>query len=237
MKGSGPTAKARRLQEERLRKELMTLRRHEMMGTGPRQLYVPSAAHPSIMGTGPPQLFSGPGRFSTGTAHLEQPVYNGPRPETEDDAMVSHKHREIYPTDDDLRAVHNVVTLTERALKGVSDVLQEDHEKAIKEKAAAAAAAATPATEGETKEEGAAAAAPANATESPPEERVLKGVMRVGVLAKGLLLKNNLNVHLVCLCAEFPTRALLDRVFRLLPKQFEVRQSRHHTVCVFINVS
>lgn len=51
----------------------------------------------------------------------------------------------------------------------------------------------------------------------PP--RVLKGVMRVGVLAKGLLLHGDLNVHLVVLCSEKPTRTLLERVADNLPKQ------------------
>ena len=54
----------------------------------------------------------------------------------------------------------------------------------------------------------------------PP--RILKGVMRVGVLAKGLLLHGDLNVHLVVLCSEKPTRTLLERVADGLPKQFAV---------------
>jgi len=53
--------------------------------------------------------------------------------------------------------------------------------------------------------------------EAPP--RVLKGVMRVGVLAKGLLLHGDLNVHLAVMCAEKPTRALLNKVAEHLPKQ------------------
>lgn len=57
----------------------------------------------------------------------------------------------------------------------------------------------------------------------PP--RILKGVMRVGVLAKGLLLHGDLNVHLVVLCSEKPTRTLLERVADGLPKQFAVSHS------------
>ncbi len=52
--------------------------------------------------------------------------------------------------------------------------------------------------------------------------RALKGVMRVGVLAKGLLLHGDLNVHLVLLCSEKPTRTLLERVADALPKQLAV---------------
>jgi hypothetical protein len=39
--------------------------------------------------------------------------------------------------------------------------------------------------------------------------RTLKGVMRVGFLAKGLLLHDDLNVNLVVLCADKPTARLL----------------------------
>lgn len=52
--------------------------------------------------------------------------------------------------------------------------------------------------------------------------RVLKGVMRVGVLAKGLLLHGDLNVNLVVLCSEKPTRTLLERIADNLPKQLAV---------------
>jgi zinc finger RNA-binding protein len=55
--------------------------------------------------------------------------------------------------------------------------------------------------------------------------RALKGVMRVGVLAKGLLLHGDLNVHLVVLCSDKPTRTLLERVADNLPKQLEVSQT------------
>ena len=58
--------------------------------------------------------------------------------------------------------------------------------------------------------------------ESTPAPRVLKGVMRVGVLAKGLLLHGDLNVHLVVLCSEKPTRTMLERVADSLPKQLAV---------------
>lgn len=57
--------------------------------------------------------------------------------------------------------------------------------------------------------------------------------MRVGVLAKGLLLHGDLNVNLVVLCAEKPTRTLLERVADNLPKQIaacltEMKVSYNH---------
>lgn len=52
--------------------------------------------------------------------------------------------------------------------------------------------------------------------------RVLKGVMRVGNLAKGLLLRGDNTVQLVVLCSVKPTVSLLDRVIENLPKQLQV---------------
>jgi DZF domain len=51
--------------------------------------------------------------------------------------------------------------------------------------------------------------------------RTLKGVMRVGVLAKGLLLKGDSNVRLVVLCADKPTENLLNQVAGMLPVQLK----------------
>ena len=42
--------------------------------------------------------------------------------------------------------------------------------------------------------------------------------MRVGILAKGLLLRGDSRVELVVLCGEKPTRTLLDRVADALPQ-------------------
>lgn len=46
--------------------------------------------------------------------------------------------------------------------------------------------------------------------------------MRVGVLAKGLVLTGDLSVQLVVMCAEKPTRTLLEKVIDNLPKQLAV---------------
>lgn len=52
--------------------------------------------------------------------------------------------------------------------------------------------------------------------------RALKGVLRVGVLAKGLLLRGDRNVNLVLLCAEKPSKTLLSHIVESLPKQLAV---------------
>lgn len=46
--------------------------------------------------------------------------------------------------------------------------------------------------------------------------------MRVGSLAKGLLLKGDLSVELVLMCEEAPTAELLMKVAELAPKYFPV---------------
>ncbi len=52
--------------------------------------------------------------------------------------------------------------------------------------------------------------------------RALKGVMRVGLLAKGLLLKGDTDVQLIVLCADKPTKRLLDRVYNILLKKIDI---------------
>ena len=64
------------------------------------------------------------------------------------------------------------------------------------------------------------------AREGKEPPRTLKGVMRVGVLAKGLLLQGDSDVQLVVLCAEKPTRTLLERVANLMPKHLAVSDRR-----------
>lgn len=53
---------------------------------------------------------------------------------------------------------------------------------------------------------------------------MLKGVMRVGILAKGLLLHGDRNVELILLAAKKPTLSLLKDIAEQLPKELTVRQ-------------
>ncbi|KAI5164912.1 Zinc Finger Rna-Binding Protein [Manis pentadactyla] len=117
------------------------------------------------------------------------------RPDSSDDCYVMTKHATIYPTEEELQAVQKIVSITERALKLVSDSLSE-HEKSKNK-------------EGDDKKEGG-------------KDRALKGVLRVGVLAKGLLLQGDRNVNLVFLCSEKPSKTLLSRIAENLPKQLAV---------------
>jgi len=63
-------------------------------------------------------------------------------------------------------------------------------------------------------------AAAAAATEEGLRE--LKGVMRVGLLAKGLLLHGDLQLQLVVLCHNRPTKSLLLSLTERLPTELAV---------------
>ncbi|VDN19806.1 unnamed protein product, partial [Gongylonema pulchrum] len=131
----------------------------------------------------------------------------GRRAETVEDRHVMAKHRLIYPEESQLAVILELVTMTEKALKAVSDKLaEEESQKAKKE-----------GTE-EKKTDG----VPPSSADGLQPDRVLKGVMRVGLLAKGLLLNNDREVQLVVLCSQIPTRALLSKVAKLLPELVEV---------------
>jgi zinc finger RNA-binding protein len=47
--------------------------------------------------------------------------------------------------------------------------------------------------------------------------------MRVGLLAKSLLLKGDSDVQLVVICSDKPTKTLLNRVYDLLTVKLEVK--------------
>ncbi|XP_023421315.2 zinc finger RNA-binding protein 2 isoform X2 [Cavia porcellus] len=115
------------------------------------------------------------------------------RPETSDDRHVMFKHAVIYPTEAELQAIQKTVSHAERALRLVSDLMAEEDSESLGEEGGQSSVA------------------------SPP--RILKGVMRVGILAKGLVLRGERNVRLTLLCSQKPTRALLRRIEAQLPQQ------------------
>ncbi|KAM4548618.1 zinc finger RNA-binding protein isoform 1-T1 [Odontesthes bonariensis] len=122
------------------------------------------------------------------------------RPDTPDDRYIMAKHSTIYPVEEELQAVQRIVSHSERALKLVSDSLLEKETVAV-------TASPTAATEGEEEK----------STENTP--RLLKGVMRVGILAKGLLLRGDRNVELILLTAKKPTVSVLKTIAKQLPTE------------------
>ncbi|XP_012876708.1 PREDICTED: spermatid perinuclear RNA-binding protein [Dipodomys ordii] len=121
-----------------------------------------------------------------------------------DDRHVMVKHSTIYPSPEELEAVQNMVSTVECALKHVSDWLDETN-KGTK-------------TEGETevkKDE---------AVENYSKDqrgRTLCGVMRIGLVAKGLLIKDDMDLELVLMCKDKPTETLLTTVRDNLPVQIQ----------------
>ncbi|XP_077416473.1 zinc finger RNA-binding protein [Vanacampus margaritifer] len=122
------------------------------------------------------------------------------RPDSSDDRYVMTKHASIYPSEEELQSIQKIVSITERALKLVSDIITDENK--VKEE-----------DDKEKKEP---------SKDRCDIDRALKGVMRVGVLAKGLLLRGDKNVNLVLLCSENPTKSLLTRIVELLPKQLTI---------------
>uniref|UniRef100_A0A8C9UAI7 Interleukin enhancer binding factor 3b n=1 Tax=Scleropages formosus TaxID=113540 RepID=A0A8C9UAI7_SCLFO len=109
-----------------------------------------------------------------------------------DDRHVMAKHSAVYPTQEELEAVQSMVSHVERALKAVSDWLDEQERESERD------------------------------SEPKPCEqitRTLRGVMRVGLVAKGLLLKGDLDLELVLLCKDKPTISLLKKVAENLTVQ------------------
>ncbi|XP_011057364.1 PREDICTED: zinc finger RNA-binding protein isoform X2 [Acromyrmex echinatior] len=167
-------------------------------------------------------------------------LFPGPqrRPDSSDDKHVLAHHTTIYPKEQELLAVQKIVSHTEKALKFVSDALAEAGKKNTPANSNATAAnvqAGTPQANADAlkKEE-----ADKKKAVTPQKEdgsdgnlfsfqkekedsRILRGVMRVGNLAKGLLLSGDNHVCLVVLCAEKPTRTLLNKVAEILPGELK----------------
>jgi len=205
----------RKEQQERLREEM---RVEDEIYWGHRRM--------EMMGGPMPPEFMDWNRFSPMGPMMRPPFPMHPmmrRPDSSDDRHVMTKHHNIYPTEDELQSVQNIVSACEKALKQVSDFLAEsdtkDKNPEAKEpvKPAETIADVEAEKDGEKKEEG-------------TSSRVLKGVMRVGVLAKGLLLHGDLNVNLVVLCSEKPTRTMLEQVADALPKQLATVTSEVYEV-------
>ncbi|KAL8202347.1 UNVERIFIED_CONTAM: Interleukin enhancer-binding factor 3 [Gekko kuhli] len=153
-----------------------------------------------------------------------------------DDRHVMAKHSAVYPTQEELTAVQNMVSHTERALKAVSDWINEQ-EKGSGEQPEQPAETMETAAEEENKEgrqvtslirgtywkeilcykEDNWCGGKYGCLQCEPKTtehltRTLRGVMRVGLVAKGLLLKGDLDLELVLLCKEKPTTGLLEKV-------------------------
>lgn len=205
-----PSSRQKKIEERRAQRTPQQQRKGDGFGVvrGPVPLLPP--------GAGPRGFGMGVGG-GYGAPHMgppPHPPFMAPpmmrRPESMEDRHVMARHSEIYPHEEELHAIQKIVSNTEKALKFVSDQFAEMDAKKqqngvqVKE------------------EEGV-----ASTTKADPDllqaSRVLKGVMRVGHLAKGLLLRGDRGVRLVVLCSEKPTVTMLDRIVEALPKHLQVK--------------
>ncbi|NXI73063.1 STRBP protein, partial [Anseranas semipalmata] len=134
-----------------------------------------------------------------------------------DDRHVMVKHSTIYPSPEELEAVQNMVSTVECALKHVSDWMDEKNKSAKCE------------GDVEAKEE----AAESNAKDQ--SGRTLCGVMRIGLVAKGLLIKDDMDLELVLMCKEKPTKTLLCIVKDNLPVQIQKLTEEKYLVEEHVN--
>lgn len=151
------------------------------------------------------------------------------RPEGINDFYTIARHSEIYPKEKSLHNIHEIVSNTERGLRLVSDVLTGIGESTIKKE--------NPDTEGNEGESsnGMAKVSFQQAGDNG-QVRMLQGVMRVGALAKGLLLQGDNTVQMVVLCAEKPKLALLERVASELTIQLKLLSTGNKTYLVSVGV-
>lgn len=132
---------------------------------------------------------------------------NGRRIESLDDRHVIARHAEIYPKEEELQSIQRIVSHTERALKLVSDAMTEikpvaDPQPKTEEVVMETLPAETESNDdvennsetknGDSKENGNQNQMISFQKETEGTIRLLKGVMRVGLLAKG---KVNLDLH------------------------------------------
>ena len=125
------------------------------------------------------------------------------RPETIDDRHCVAKHDEIYPSEQELETIQKIVVHTESALKKVSDYLTALEAGQVDVK-----------TNVVKKEED---TVDHDDDHDQDNKRILVGVMRVGLLAKQLLLRGDTEVELVVLTREKPTKSLLEKIATHLP--------------------
>ncbi|XP_024255812.1 spermatid perinuclear RNA-binding protein-like isoform X2 [Oncorhynchus tshawytscha] len=151
-----------------------------------------------------------------------------------DDRHVMAKHANIYPSPEELEAVQKLVSTVECALKQVSDWI--DNLNASQSKVP------TPTTSDPKDVEDSTGS---RSTTKPQNASILCGVMRVGLVAKGLLVKGDMDLELVLMCRDKPTKLLLYTVGTNLPvqlqtlteDQYEVRPSVSESAIQVVNTN
>ena len=197
-----------------------TNRYYDSRPIGPPMPPMPPPPHMAPM---PPPGF-GPGFMGS---PIPPPYRRGSNSNSWDDIHIMQKHSEICPKEEELDEIHHLVSCVERALKLVSDkIAEEDTASAMNDliKREFDDISTVDSTQTTTNNDQNKEKTPSKEGDSKEEStfRQMKGLMRVGPLAKGLLLTGDKDVDLVVICSEKPTKHLLQRITDLLPSQLQV---------------
>ncbi|XP_045548145.1 spermatid perinuclear RNA-binding protein isoform X2 [Salmo salar] len=167
-----------------------------------------------------------------------------------DDRHIMAKHSSIYPSSSELEAVQTLVSTVEGALKHVSDWIDQSNVQSVQSNSQTDAATGqtdgqSDAAVGQPNPTDSLVpkdsrgdhdlnpnddpnvsprSSPDDSTDggsSEPSGGVLCGVMRIGLVAKGLLIKQDMDLELVLMCREKPTETLLCTVCDNLPLQIQ----------------
>uniref|UniRef100_A0A096LTR9 Spermatid perinuclear RNA-binding protein n=1 Tax=Poecilia formosa TaxID=48698 RepID=A0A096LTR9_POEFO len=139
-----------------------------------------------------------------------------------DDRHVMAKHSTIYPSSQELEAVQTLVSTVECALKQVADWLDQSSGDAPDSNFDSQPADSTEEDDpGEEPREEAEESNEGYRSRESGGGGTLCGVMRVGLVAKGLLIKGDMDLELVLMCRDKPTQTLLDTVCHNLPTQIQ----------------
>jgi len=112
------------------------------------------------------------------------------------DKMAMRRHKEVYPSDDELRKLQKLVVTVEQMLKKVAEMIE-------KEKIDSAE----------------------NNNSDDKSLKALRCVLRVGALAKGLLLNGENKCDLILICKEKPSSELIEKVFNMISELVESEEN------------
>ncbi|XP_065223039.1 zinc finger RNA-binding protein isoform X2 [Planococcus citri] len=157
--------------------------------------------------------------------------------ETFEDRHILARHKAIYPTEVELKFMQKVVGHVERALKLVSDHMLTEAESKVKKEDTDISDNKNGIANNDIENEHVDGVEDEGSQDESSREdgraalRELTGVLRIGNLAKGLILTGDDIVDLVMLCSGKPTMSLLTKVVSLLPEQLkEVAKDTEYTV-------
>ncbi|BES94720.1 DZF [Nesidiocoris tenuis] len=145
------------------------------------------------------------------------------RLDTPDDRHIILKHQQIFPKDPKLQTVLKVVNHCEKAVKVLIDQTQPDPKE--KDAKAQTVVKKEPGTVAAIKKE---VESPVKIEPGKPGSTadkpgwIITGIVRVGILAKNLMLTDENNVELVALCNEIPTKQSLAQAYNSFASQLKI---------------